>query len=129
MTGGKRFSTGAKRRASPKLLVVIRPVDKQFCRDLSGTIAEALSWVEHEPCRQELWDRVQASTARIMARQWRLGITSGNSPEKSYYIRCGSETMTSDDIARGRLVMDIGAAFGTPPQFHTFQVYMQSRPG
>jgi len=46
----------------------------------------------------------------------------GLSPEASYFIRCGEDTMTQGDLDRGNLVVEVGVAPIRPAEFVVFRI-------
>jgi phage tail sheath protein FI len=70
-----------------------------------------------EPNDQRLWARLTDSVDTFLTRQWRDGALLGEKKEHAFYIRCGTETMTQDDIDNGRLIMEIGIAPVKPAEF------------
>jgi hypothetical protein len=70
-----------------------------------------------EPNDQRLWDRITDSIDSFLTRQWRDGALMGAEKGQAFYIRCGLDTMTQDDIDNGRLVMEIGIAPVKPAEF------------
>lgn len=108
---------------------MIRPVDRQYCRDLAATLSYKLQWTVYEANEPDLWNQVSTAVSNHLNGEWRQGSIDGMTEDRAYYVRCGRDTMTLDDITRGRLIVDAGAAFGDPPEFITFQVVLQVRPG
>jgi phage tail sheath protein FI len=48
---------------------------------------------------------------------WREGGLMGTKPEEAFFVRCGSDTMSQDDIDNGRLIMIVGVAPVYPAEF------------
>lgn len=74
-------------------------------------------WAVLEPNDQRLWDRLTDSIDSFLTQQWRDGALLGAEKADAFYIRCGTSTMTQDDIDNGRLVMEIGIAPVKPAEF------------
>ncbi|TIX49638.1 phage tail sheath C-terminal domain-containing protein [Alteraurantiacibacter aquimixticola] len=74
-------------------------------------------WAVLEPNDQRLWDRLIDSVDGFLTTQWREGALLGFEKSDAFYIRCGTSTMTQDDIDNGRLVMEIGIAPVKPAEF------------
>lgn len=79
-------------------------------------------WVVFEPNTPTLWTRVRISIAGFLDTMYRSGMLSGNTPEESYFVEIGPSTMTSEDIANGRLICNIGIAPSRPAEFVIFKV-------
>ena len=74
-------------------------------------------WAVLEPNDQRLWDRLIDSVDSYLTGLWRDGALLGLEKAHAFYIRCGTSTMTQDDIDNGRLVMEIGIAPVKPAEF------------
>ena len=53
---------------------------------------------------------------------FRLGAFAGRTPDESYFVRCGNDTMTQEDIDNGRLNIVIGIAPLKPAEFVIFRI-------
>ena len=42
---------------------------------------------------------------------------AGAKPEQAFFVKCGTETMSQDDIENGRLIMLVGVAPVFPAEF------------
>ena len=47
---------------------------------------------------------------------------AGTSPSEAFFVEIGSNTMSKDDIANGRLICNIGVAPTRPAEFVIFRV-------
>ena len=74
-------------------------------------------WAVLEPNDQRLWDRLIDSIDGFLTGMWRDGALLGTEKAHAFYIRCGTSTMTQDDIDNGRLVMEVGIAPVKPAEF------------
>jgi hypothetical protein len=74
-------------------------------------------WAVLEPNDQRLWDRLIDSVDGFLTGMWRDGALLGTEKAHAFYIRCGTSTMTQDDIDNGRLVMEVGIAPVKPAEF------------
>ncbi len=74
-------------------------------------------WAVLEPNDPRLWDRLIDSIDSFLTQQWRDGALLGIEKADAFYIRCGTATMSQDDIDNGRLVMEIGIAPVKPAEF------------
>ncbi|MDR5170977.1 phage tail sheath family protein [Methylobacillus flagellatus] len=69
------------------------------------------------------WTAVRESFNQFLLTFWRAGGLAGNKPEQAFYVKSGlNETMTSEDVAAGRLIIDIGLAFLRPAEFMTLRI-------
>ncbi len=62
----------------------------------------------------------QADGALVWLRTARVPQPPG--PDNAFFVRCDHGTMTADDLARGRLVAEVGVALLKPAEFLVFRV-------
>lgn len=84
---------------------------------IERSIEIGTQWAVLEPNDKRLWDRLIDSIDSYLTRQWRDGALMGVEKDQAFYIRCGTDTMTQDDIDNGRLIMEIGLAPVKPAEF------------
>ncbi|MEK1894675.1 MAG: phage tail sheath subtilisin-like domain-containing protein [Rhizobium sp.] len=74
-------------------------------------------WAVLEPNDQRLWSKLKDSVDSFLGGLWREGALFGEKKEDAYYINCGFDTMSLDDIDNGRLIMEIGLRPVKPAEF------------
>jgi hypothetical protein len=84
---------------------------------LERSIDEGTRWAVHEPNDEPLWAEVRRRVGEFLYEQWRAGALQGRAPDEAYFVRCGRDTMTQDDIDNGRLVVLVGFAPLKPAEF------------
>jgi len=89
---------------------------------LEHSIDNGTQWVVFEPNNQDLWRRVRRTIETFLIAQWRPGALFGDKPEQAFYVRCDRSTMSEDDIANGRLIVEIGIAPTKPAEFVIFRL-------
>lgn len=89
---------------------------------LEQSIANGTEWVVFEPNGEELWARVRDTIRNFLRSQWRMGAFQGRTEEDAFFVQCGRETMTQDDIDNGRLVCIVGVAPVHPAEFVIFRI-------
>ena len=89
---------------------------------LEHSIDQGLQWVVFEPNDEHLWAQVRSSVSDFLLTQWREGVLKGDEPQHAFFIRCGLDTMTQDDLDNGRLVVVIGVAPLRPAEFVVFRI-------
>ena len=82
-----------------------------------AALVRGLSWTVHESNDELLWTRVRDTANDLLSAYWRDGELVGSKPEEAFYVRCGRDTMTQQDIDSGRLVVEVGIAPVTPAEF------------
>ncbi|POY37589.1 phage tail protein [Solitalea longa] len=71
-----------------------------------------------EPNDANTWVKVRAMLENYLTLQWRAGALAGPKPEYAFFVKCGlGQTMTSQDILEGRLIVEIGLAAVRPAEF------------
>jgi uncharacterized protein len=84
---------------------------------IERSIEIGTQWAVLEPNDPKLWDKLIASIDAFLTTKWREGALLGVEKSDAFYIRCGLDTMTQDDIDNGRLIMEIGIAPVKPAEF------------
>ena len=84
---------------------------------IEESIRRGLEWAVFEPNEQTLWTRVRSQVEGFLLSVYSQGAFPGNRPRDAYFVRCGPDTMTQDDIDQGRLIVLIGIAPIRPAEF------------
>ncbi|MBO1076185.1 phage tail sheath family protein [Roseomonas marmotae] len=84
---------------------------------IEKSIERGTQWAVFEPNGPDLWSKLTDSADAFLTRLWRDGALLGNRKEQSFFIACGPETMSQDDVDNGRLIMEIGIAPVKPAEF------------
>lgn len=71
-----------------------------------------------EPNDIHTWLKVKAMIQNFLYELWQEGALAGVKPEQAYYVSVGlGQTMTSQDILEGRMIIEIGMAVVRPAEF------------
>ncbi|ELY79449.1 phage tail sheath family protein [Natrinema gari] len=89
---------------------------------IEQSIDEGTQWAVFEPNDEDLWARVRQSAENFLTTVWRDGGLQGSTADEAFYVKCGEETMTQDDIDNGRLIVEIGVAPVKPAEFVVFRI-------
>ncbi|ELZ04082.1 phage tail sheath protein FI [Natrialba chahannaoensis JCM 10990] len=89
---------------------------------IEQSIDEGTQWSVFEPNDKDLWARIRQSAENFLTTVWREGGLQGSTADEAFYVRCGEETMTQDDIDNGRLIVEIGVAPVKPAEFVIFRI-------
>jgi phage tail sheath protein FI len=89
---------------------------------IEQSLEEGTQWAVFEPNDKDLWARIRQSTENFLKTVWREGGLQGSTQEEAFYVRCGEDTMTQDDIDNGRLIVEIGIAPVKPAEFVVFRI-------
>jgi len=86
------------------------------------SIEEGTEWAVFESNDKDLWARVRQSVENFLTTVWRDGGLQGSTADEAFYVKCGDETMTQDDIDNGRLIVEIGISPVKPAEFVVFRI-------
>ena len=84
---------------------------------LEASLDQGTQWAVFEPNDQKLWGRLIQSVSAFLTTVWREGGLMGTKAEEAFFVRCGYDTMSQDDIDNGRLIMIVGVAPVYPAEF------------
>lgn len=91
---------------------------RRFFNMAEESIKKATEPFTFEPNDANTWVRVRAMIENFLTIQWRNGALAGARTQQAYYVKVGlGETMTSQDILEGRMVIEIGMAVVRPAEF------------
>jgi len=84
---------------------------------LEASLDQGLQWAVFEPNDQRLWNQLIQSVSAFLTTIWRQGGLMGAKAEEAFFVKCGYDTMSQDDIENGRLILVIGVAPVFPAEF------------
>jgi hypothetical protein len=84
---------------------------------LEASLDLGTQWAVFEPNDQQLWDRLIQSVSSFLTTIWQQGGLMGAKAEQAFFVKCGYDTMSTDDIENGRLIMLVGVAPVFPAEF------------
>lgn len=91
---------------------------RRFCRWIEASAFKGLQALVFEPNDANTWMRAQAMIENFLNLLWRQGALQGSKPEHAFFVHVGlGKTMTSNDIAQGWMLIDIGLAVVRPAEF------------
>ncbi len=74
------------------------------------------------PNEPTLWETLGIQVSTFLGRLWRSGLLQGERAEEAYFVRCGPDTMTAEDMAEGRVIVEVGLAVAQAGRFITFRL-------
>lgn len=89
---------------------------------IEESINEGTQWVVFEPNSQPTWSSVILSVTGFLDTVWKSGALMGSNQDEAFFVKCGRETMSEDDINNGRLICYIGIAPVKPAEFVIFRI-------
>ena len=97
------------------------PVRRLFIT-VETSLKRATEFVVFEPNTASTWTRVKAMAENYLTDLWRQGALAGATPEQAFHVSVGlGETMTSQDVLEGKLIVEIGMAAVRPAEFITLR--------
>lgn len=110
---GSRTLDGGDRLASEWKYLAVR----RFTLFLEESLYRGTQWVVFEPNDEPLWAQIRLNVGAFMQNLFRQGAFQGRSPREAYFVRCGSDTTTQNDINRGIVNIEVGFAPLKPAEF------------
>ncbi len=85
---------------------------------IEESLQEGLQWVVFEPNAESLWQRVKLTVRGFLGTVWRSGALEGLKEDDAFRVYCNiNQTMTEDDVANGRLIIEVWVAPVRPAEF------------
>jgi phage tail sheath protein FI len=89
---------------------------------LEHSIDAGTQWVVFEPNDEPLWATVRQSVECFLASLFRQGAFAGRTANEAYFVKCGPDTMTQDEIDNGVVNIVVGFAPLRSAEFVTFRI-------
>lgn len=84
---------------------------------IEESLVRGTRWVMCEPNDDQLWAQVRLSIHAFMIGLFRQGAFQGKTPHEAFFVRCGPETTSQDDVEHGVLNIIVGFAPFKASQF------------
>ena len=97
-------------------------------RTLSAIERRALAALQplvFEPHTPMLWLQVTQQLLDILFPFFQGGSLRGSRPEEAFYVRCDASVNPPEEVAAGRLVVEVGVAIAAPAEFLIFRLSRQ----
>jgi phage tail sheath protein FI len=94
-------------RPAPELAQL--PV-RRMANFLVDSLVPALEWTRFERNDAALWAHIAAQAEAFMHGLFTAGAFQGGSEAQAYAVRCGTDTIRSDDLSQGRVGIDLAFA-------------------
>lgn len=89
---------------------------------LEQSIKKGTEWAVFEINNEATWAKIKTATENFLTQTWKSGMILGIKQQEAYFVECGRNTMTQNDIDEGRLIMLIGVATVKPTEFIIFRI-------
>jgi uncharacterized protein len=90
---------------------------------IEESLDRGLQWTVFEPNDEPTWNLVRRQVEAFLEELHRQGAFAGATPETSYLVRCGEDTMTQSDLNQGILIVEVGVAPLRPAEFVIFRIH------
>ncbi len=99
---------------------------RRFFNMVEESVTKALAPFVFEPNDAQTWEKVKTMIENFLILQWRAGALMGVKPEEAFFVHAGAgQTMTAQDIADGKMIIDIGMAAVRPAEFIILRITHQ----
>jgi phage tail sheath protein FI len=93
-------------------------------------IRKAMASMIFEPNNALTWEKVRTAIANYLHSLWRQGALAGTTEQQACFVKIGKDiTMTDDDIAQGKMIVEVGMAAVRPAEFIILQFTQDVAPG
>jgi phage tail sheath protein FI len=90
---------------------------RRFALFLEKSVEEGTRWATFEPIGEPLWARIRLDVGEFLHALFQRGAFQGQTPSEAYFVRCGADTVTQQDIEQGIVNIQIGFAPLRPAEF------------
>jgi phage tail sheath protein FI len=74
----------------------------------------------------QTWNKIRSAAESFLTAQYRNGGLAGAKPSDSFYVKVGlGQTMTQNDIDKGRMIIETGVAVLKPAEFITLRIALK----
>ena len=115
---GARTLAGNQHGASEWKYVAVR----RLALFLEESLLRGTQWAVFEPNDETLWARIRLNVDAFMNNLFRQGAFQGSRAEHGYFVRCGRETMSEQDIRLGTVNILLGFAPLKPAEFVVIKI-------
>ncbi len=97
------------------------PVRRLF-NSAEWDIQQAMQAMVFETNHAPTWEKVRTAITNYLHNLWQQGALAGSTVKEAYFVKIGEdETMSSEDIAQGKMIVQIGMAAVRPAEFIILQ--------
>ena len=112
-------------RPTPELAQI--PV-RRMANFLEDSLVPALHWTRFERNDATLWAHIAAQAEEFMHGLFTAGAFQGDTEAQAYYVRCGMDTIRSEDLTQGRVGIDLGFAPVKGGEFVKVRIHCLAEP-
>lgn len=90
---------------------------RRFALFLEKSLLDGVRWAVFEPNDEPLWARIGLDVGQFLHALFLRGAFQGQTPQEAYFVRCGADTTTQQDIEQGIVNIIVGFAPLKPAEF------------
>lgn len=103
---------------------------RRLCIQIEASIRQSTERFVFEANDAHTWARVRLMLEDYLLQKWRASALLGARPEQAFFVHCGlGQTMTAQDVATGRMIVEVGLAVVRPAEFILLRCAFQMQPG
>ena len=84
---------------------------------IEESICNRIQWAISELNNEQLWNQIRSDVSIFMDDLFKQGIFKGSNSDEAYFVKCGRETITQEDIDNGIMNIMVGFAPLKPAEF------------
>jgi hypothetical protein len=115
---GSRTLQGNDRLASEWKYIPVR----RTALFIEESLYRGTHWVVFEPNDEPLWAQIRLNVGAFMNNLFRQGAFAGTTPRQAFFVKCGAETTTQDDVNLGIVNIAVGFAPLKPAEFVVIRI-------
>jgi phage tail sheath protein FI len=89
---------------------------------IEQSITKGTQWTVFEPNDEPLWERIRIVIGHFMMNLFKDGALQGSKPEDAYFVKCGRDTTSQNDINQGIINILVGFALLKPAEFSLIRI-------
>lgn len=93
---------------------------------IEDSIYRGTQWAVFEPNDANLWAKLRTQADDFLQRLWRQGALQGSKPSYAFFVQCGSDTTTQDELDRGFINLQVGVATIRPAEFVIIRIWQRT---
>lgn len=110
---GSRTLLGADTSTSDWKYIPVR----RLALFVEESLYRGTQWTVFEPNGEPLWAKLRLQIAVFLDTLFRAGALQGRRPDEAYFVRCGRDTMSQNDLDNGLVRIAVGVAPTKPAEF------------
>ena len=87
--------------------------EEEITKKLNNIVAS----YSNKPNALAIWKQIRSEAETLLLGYFKSGTLFGTKPQEAYFIKMGTETMTSTDIANHKMILQAGIALYKPAEF------------